>query len=91
MDNPPREISYAEINIKSLDQTHETMLKIRTEDTFNDSSIRKQEDSGRMPLENIELSLRRKFFYKLFIAIGGLVIIALITFTVVFIIQRNKG
>jgi hypothetical protein len=28
------------------------MLNLRTEDIFNDSSVRKPEDSGRMPLEN---------------------------------------
>jgi hypothetical protein len=32
------------------------MLNLRTEDIFNDSSVRKPEDSGRMPLENIEVN-----------------------------------
>lgn len=48
MDNPPIDNSEAENKINPLDQTHENMLNLRTEDIFNESSGRKPEDSGRM-------------------------------------------
>ncbi len=35
MQNPPIDISEAEKKINPLDQTHENMLNLRTEDIYN--------------------------------------------------------